>query len=151
MNVIRRAILEETEAITGVLRRSKAHWNYDAATMELFMPLMVITIEEITTNHVYVMEGENQQIIGFYRASIGENGARLDDLFIDPPFIGYGYGKQMFLHAAELFNKLGYSEFTLEADPNAESFYINMGAIRIGSRESMIPGRFLPQMKYQIN
>ena len=40
---------------------------------------------------------------------------------------------------------------TFESDPNAEAFYLAMGAVRTGSVESTItPGRFLPLMRFSL-
>jgi GNAT superfamily N-acetyltransferase len=148
---IRPAHPDEAALITTLMRRSKAHWGYDAEFLALVMPEMYISIEQIASAAgFYVHEDGSGYVVGFYHLSVNEKGLRLEDLFIDPEVIGSGYGKRLWDHAVETAKRLGYTAFTLEADPNAETFYLKMGAVRIGTRESHIPGRYLPQMKYSI-
>jgi GNAT superfamily N-acetyltransferase len=115
---------------------------------------MSITAQQIAEAWVYVCEEADGRVLGFYhlRPSDAPNsGSHLEDLFIEPDAIGKGYGKLLFDHAAALTRELGGYSFTLEADPNAEPFYLKMGCIRTGEHESSIPGRFIPHMKYVLS
>jgi GNAT superfamily N-acetyltransferase len=145
---IRLAQPDEAETITEVMRRSKAYWGYDAKFMETFRQTMVIRAEQIRAHIVYVAQDQTGRVIGFYQLQQRESEMHLLDLFIEPEFIGRGIGKVLFRHAVEQSRVMGFCGFTLDSDPNAEPFYLRMGAIRIGERESAIPGRFIPKMKY---
>ncbi|MBL8155290.1 MAG: GNAT family N-acetyltransferase [Anaerolineae bacterium] len=142
---IRRARPDEAEALTGLFWRSKAHWGYDEAFMARVRETLRITPEIIEQQHVYVLETDGR-IAGFYALHVLPDRLHLEDLFIEPDQIGMGYGRRLFDHAVEVGRRLGYDSFTLESDPNAEEFYLKLGAIRVGEHESAIPGRFIPHL-----
>lgn len=142
---IRRARPDEAEALTGLFWRSKAHWGYDEVFMASVRETLRITPETIERQHVYVLESQGQ-IVGFYALHVLPDHLHLEDLFIEPDQIGKGYGRQLFDHAVEMGRRSGYDSFTLESDPNAEQFYLKLGAIRVGEHESAIPGRFIPHL-----
>ena len=78
--------------------------------------------------------------------------ARLQHLWIDPPFIGKGLGRFLFEHARATAKNSGRHTLEIIADPNAEPFYRHMGAIRVGDEHSEILGirRLLPKMIFQL-
>ncbi|MBA3868637.1 MAG: GNAT family N-acetyltransferase [Anaerolineae bacterium] len=147
---IRQAQPNEASLLTELNWRSKAYWGYDDDFMNLVRDEMITTAEDIINEHVYILENSDHRIMGFYELKTLDNHLHLDALFIDPSVIGLGYGRALFNHAASLAVELGFNQFTLEADPNAEAFYLKLGARRVGERESRIKGRFLPQMLYSI-
>ena len=65
-------------------------------------------------------------IIGFYL--LAADGSRLEHLWIVPDRIGTSIGRQLFNHAIRRAAALGASTMEIEADPNAEGFYMHMGA-----------------------
>jgi GNAT superfamily N-acetyltransferase len=142
---IRRAQPHEAGTLTGLFWRSKAHWGYDEAFMARVRETLCITPETIEQQHVYVLEAGGQ-IVGFYALHVLPDRLHLEDLFVEPDQIGKGYGRRLFDHAVEVGRRLGYDTFMLESDPNAEEFYLKLGAIRVGEHESAIPGRFIPHL-----
>lgn len=146
--VIRRARPDEAEALTRLFWRSKAHWGYDEAFMASVRENLRVTEEAIREQHVYVLEAAHQ-IVGFYMLLVLPDRLHLEDLFIEPDQIGKGYGRRLFNHAVAVGRRLGYGSFTLESDPNAEVFYLKLGAIRVGEHESSIPGRFIPHLLFR--
>jgi ribosomal protein S18 acetylase RimI-like enzyme len=70
----------------------------------------------------------------------------LEDLWLDPELIGRGMGRRLFEHALRIASELGFDSLVIEADPNAEPFYLAMGAARIGDRRSST-GRTLPLLR----
>jgi GNAT superfamily N-acetyltransferase len=71
--------------------------------------------------------------------------AELDALFIEPEYIGKGIGRMLIEHAKEQAERLGVVKIVIQGDPNAEPFYIAIGALPCGTRESgSISGRQLP-------
>jgi GNAT superfamily N-acetyltransferase len=151
MLTIRRAHSAEANTLNDIFYQSKAYWGYDETFMEWVRKTYCITAERITNSHVYVLETTSGQIVGYYDLLVTDHNLHLEDLFILPEVIGKGCGRLLFEHAVALARELGYAEFTLESDPNAESFYLKMGAQRVGLLESTIPGRFLPQMVYRLS
>jgi len=51
---------------------------------------------------------------------------------LSPAWIGLGAGRLLFEHAIERAASRGASIAEIEADPNAEGFYLKMGAQRVG-------------------
>lgn len=72
-------------------------------------------------------------------------------MFVDPGVIGKGVGRLLFQHAVATARNLGFTQFTIDADPNAEPFYEAMGAVPVGVIPSgSIPGRTLTQLLLSI-
>jgi GNAT superfamily N-acetyltransferase len=148
--VIRQAKTEEAHILTGIAMRSKAYWGYDDKFMDACREALTVTADKITRHHVWLAtEGPN--FVGFYcLVADGETGA-LDDMFLNPPYIGKGCGRALWDHMTALARAIGVREFTIDADPFAEGFYLKMGAERIGAAESTaIPGRMLPLLRVKV-
>jgi GNAT superfamily N-acetyltransferase len=80
---------------------------------------------------------------------VDDNTVELHDLFIDPPHIGHGHGKRLWLFALDVARGRGFKRVTLAADPNAEPFCLARGALRIGEKPSPVQdGRSLPVLEY---
>jgi GNAT superfamily N-acetyltransferase len=147
---IRGARPEEAALLSDICFRSKAYWGYDDTFMQAARHELTLTPVDILASHVFVAEHDAVPY-GFYRLKHREAIAWLEDLFLDPPAIGRGIGRQLWQHAMALAVQLGCEAVELESDPFAEPFYVKMGARRIGQRESTIQaGRMLPLMRYDL-
>jgi GNAT superfamily N-acetyltransferase len=147
---IRRALPSEAEQLSELAMRSKAHWGYDAVFLESSRADLTIAPAYIARCSVFVAE-EDEGVIGFY--SLRWEGADLwmDHLFVEPDRIGNGWGGRLFDHAVSTASELGAVSFQIEADPNAEPFYLAKGARSIGHTESPVrPGRMLPLLLFDI-
>ena len=115
---IRKALVSESQYLWDLALRSKAHWGYSPEFIEQCRPHIKIDPEYVENWPVVLLE-EDGEIKGFYslKAIRGEN--RLDNLWIDPKFIKYGYGKKLLIHAMETAKGLGWDHFTLASEPNA--------------------------------
>lgn len=72
-------------------------------------------------------------------------------MFVEPDAIGRGVGRTLFEHTVAQARRLGFTALTIDADPNAEPFYVAMGALRIGATPSgSIPGRELPLLRIEL-
>lgn len=145
---IRPAAPDEASSISGIATRSKAYWGYSANFMENARSELTLTPEFIQVNPTFVIEVDNR-VMGFY--SLKDLGGGIVDLyylFIVPEAIGYGYGKHLWVHACQLAKAHSFHEIVVEADPNAEGFYANMGMVRYGEHESAVEkGRMLPLLR----
>ena len=148
---IRRARPAEAGALSALALRSKAHWGYDAEFLAACRDDLTISADEITSSAIYVCDAEDAPA-GFYRLLLQDDGvAELDDLFVDPAAMGQGIGGRLWRHAVATAAHLGYSEMVWQSDPQAEGFYLAMGAQRAGESESTVtPGRMLPLMRYRL-
>ncbi len=146
---LRRATVGDVSALTELSLRSKAHWGYDAAFMEMIRPSFIISAHYIQNWPVYLIE-KGSKPIAFYGFRRIDDEMFLADMFVDPVHIERGIGKRLWDHALQTARAEGYSTFLIESDPNAEGFYTHMGATRIGDTRSPASGRVLPLMKVTI-
>lgn len=135
-------------SINQVLKASKGYWGYDEVFMNAFMEQFGLNEKYLLDNTVFVMF-KSDFIIGFFSFVLHEDRSlELDHFFIHPDFIRQGYGKQMWEIGCNVARDLGADEFTLWADPEAESFYVKMGCEKIGVRKSsFLPNRYPPVMR----
>lgn len=159
---IRRARAEEGEGLASLLtdlcRRSKAHWGYDPDLLDRWAGDLAITAADIDRDALLVAElgdpdgGAPPRLAGFARLARGAGThlehpapARLADLWVEPADIGTGVGRALFEAACEVARTLPADQLLIVADPNAEGFYLRMGARRIGEEASeVVDGRRLP-------
>ncbi len=147
---IRRARPEEASALSALALRSKAHWGYDAAFLAACRADLTLSVHDVATSLVYVLDDE-QGVAGFYRLRGRGDDAELADLFVAPEAIGRGHGRRLWQHAVATARRHGYRRLVLQSDPHAEGFYRAMGAERVGESPSTVfPGRRLPLMRYRL-
>jgi GNAT superfamily N-acetyltransferase len=149
---IRPAALSEAEALTELALAGKRHWGYPESWLESWRGLLTITPDYLAANVVHCAEDETGRVVGFYALQRDGGDLRLEDLFLAPSVIGRGLGRQLFEHAVGSARALGATELLIESDPNAEGFYLRMGAERIGQRVSRLTGteRIVPLLRYAL-
>jgi GNAT superfamily N-acetyltransferase len=152
--LIRPARVEEAAPLTELAMRSKAHWGYDDAFMAACRDELTMRAEFIDRIDVAELDGE---VVGMVRLEAGAPGpsgrlsGQLEDMFVDPRAIGTGVGRALFRHAIRRAAAEGMTVLHIDADPNAEGFYLSMGAVRVGESPSgSIPGRVLPQLRLDV-
>ena len=147
---IRRARPDEAGALTALAFRSKRHWGYDDAFMEIARAEMVITAELVARWPTFVAE-RGAEVVGFYVLSVESKGPMLRDLWIDPAAIRTGVGSLLWRHMLVSAASEGHATLHITSDPNAAGFYERMGARRVGEVESCgIPGRMLPSFEVDV-
>lgn len=140
----------DSKNLTDLTMRSKSHWGYSSEQITKWKDDLTIYTEYIDQNEVYKLMKENQ-LIGYY-SYIKEDDKiiKLDNIFLEPNFIGKGFGKVMMNHFFQQVKDKEYETIRLDSEPNAEKFYLNLGFKVIGRIESSIPNRFLPIMELKI-
>ncbi len=171
---VRRAGADEAEALapllTDLCRRSKAHWGYEPRLLARWADDLRVTPEDIARDVVLLAEVPSAEvatgatpaaeasgaapdrILGFARVTRGARTtlaapapAQLKDLWVEPGDIGAGVGRALFVAACEVARTLPADQLLIVADPNAEGFYLRMGARRIGEEASeVVDDRRLP-------
>ncbi|MEV5842506.1 GNAT family N-acetyltransferase [Streptomyces sp. NPDC051985] len=140
---IRSARSGEAGFLSELALRSKAHWGYDAEFLALCRAELTLTDAELATRRTAVAERAGG-IVGFTTLEGEPPQGVLGMMFVDPREIGKGIGSLLFAHTVETAQALGFTRFTIDADPNAEPFYEAMGGIPVGRVPSgSIPGRTL--------
>lgn len=136
--------------LSALCLRSKAHWGYDAVFMASCRDELTLTRDDIG-NSALTAAYSDGALAGMAQVKPEEKGAEIWKLFVDPPHMGTGVGRQLFEWCVDEARKLNAAELRIEADPEAVPFYQRMGAKIAGSAPSgSIPGRRLPLLRYMI-
>ena len=121
--------------------------------MALAAPALEIAPSAIRDGRVLVAEDDEHRLVGV--GAVGPTsesyGAELAHLFVDPPAMGSGVGRALFLACGRLAKAAGAARLVILADPGAASFYRKLGAVHRGKAPSdAIPGRTLPLFDYAL-
>ncbi|MBK8022518.1 MAG: GNAT family N-acetyltransferase [Chloroflexi bacterium] len=148
---VRRARPDESDFLTDLVFRSKAHWGYLPDYMETWRGDMLVTPEKIAAEDVYVYE-RGGVVMGYVAlCHLDDETLELDDLFVAPEGIGHGIGRVLWEQAVAVGRRLGCRWMVWDADPFAEPFYRHMGAHSVGFAQSAYyPERILPKMVYAL-
>lgn len=147
--IIRAARPEEAEALTELAIRAKASWGYDAAFMVACRAELTMTPERLAAWRVWVAEADGE-IVGMIALSL-DDGAEVEDFFVEPAFQGHGVGGALMAALLDACRATGVQALMVEADPNAEAIYARLGFVIVGrSPSGSIPGRTLPRMRLDL-
>lgn len=148
---IRKARLNEAGLLTAIAMRSKAHWGYSDEWRQQWKEALTVTPEIIASSICFVAELD-KNIKGFWCRSVEQTAAPSPGfLFVDPSAIGTGCGKQLWQAIKPALISRGIHSFTIEADPNAVSFYMKLGAKKIKEIDSKaIPDRKIPILRFNL-
>jgi GNAT superfamily N-acetyltransferase len=145
---IRRAFPAAAGNLSKLAFRSKAYWGYSDQFMRACLEELTIDGPYIENNPVFAIEVD-ASLVGFYALEqVSASETELGYLFIEPAFIGKGYGRKLMDHAKQQACKSGYTKIIVQADSNVKQFYRAAGGILMGTRPSAsIPGRELPLLQ----
>ncbi len=135
------------EAISELALQSKGYWGYPDEFLAQCKSELTVTREDIENPNVqYVVALLDRLIVGFYALEqISPQDFELDALYVKPEFIGKSIGRRLIQHALDWVKVSEGKNLLIQGDPNAEKFYLAMGGVKCGQRESgSIPGRYLP-------
>jgi GNAT superfamily N-acetyltransferase len=147
---IRKAVPGEAPALSALALEAKAHWGYARETLESWRAQLQVTSADVASKPTYVGAIDGR-IVGFYSLASSGPAWELDNLWVAPPFMHRGVGRALLDHALEAALRGGASSVTVDADPNAEAFYLSCGAVRRGEVLAPIPGephRVRPQLAF---
>jgi len=147
---IRAARKHDVDELNRIACESEAYWGYDEKFMERFKEVYRITEDFICSNPTFILV-EGSHVIGFYALIETHEGTELEYFYIDPRFIGKGYGKKMLERLIDYCREAGVKSFSLVTSPQAKGFYERMGAVVVGEVESLLrEGRRIPRLRYEI-
>jgi GNAT superfamily N-acetyltransferase len=149
--MVRSARPDEAADLTELALRWKAHWGYDAAFVDATRE--VLSLDPGTIEHEDVQVAHRAgTILGFYRLRLRPPNAWLDDLAAEPGKDGTELARDLWSHATARARDAGCTRLTFDADPRAASFFHELGARRVGERESYVfEGRMLPVMEAELS
>lgn len=143
---VRRARPDEAAALTELAMRAKASWGYDDAFMAACRDELTLTPERMAAWTIWVADAGGQ-IAGMVALSL-DDGAEVEDFFVEPAFQGRGVGGALMAELLTAARAAGAEVLEVDADPNAEAIYARLGFATIGrSPSGSIPGRWLPRMR----
>lgn len=130
--------------------RAKAHWGYSAELMESWRNDLTISPEYFQT-HKVVTAYIDEQLVAYYAyCELEASIVLLDNIFVEPAFIGKGIGKALMEHLKKQMLLSGVGLIKLYSEPHAEQFYANLGFVVVGQKTTLIKDRFLPIMELSI-
>jgi GNAT superfamily N-acetyltransferase len=145
---IRPACTDDLPSLDKMAYRAKAHWGYAAEQLECWRPDLTVERATLGGKPVFVAE-VGARLAGFLQLAMDTQPWEIWAMFVEPACMGRGFGRQLVEHAKSLAAAAGVSELAIDADPNAEGFYLACGAYRIGELSAPIdgqPGRVRPQL-----
>jgi GNAT superfamily N-acetyltransferase len=146
---IRPARVDEAQLLSDLALRSKAHWDYSPEFIESCRAELSYSEEQLLAEHMrfFVLESA-QRVVGFYALKrLSRTQIELEAMFVEPAFIGNGFGRLLIEHAKSIASEMGATQLIIQSDPYAEPFYAAAGGVVTGTRESAsIPGRYLPTL-----
>ncbi len=138
---IRPAGVGEEERLREIAIASKAHWGYDFELVRRWGA----GLDFSRKTELYVAEADGKVVA--YASLMPEGDVCvLDELWVEPRWIGKGVGSSLFAFAAERAEALRARRLEWEADPNAVGFYERMGARYLRDSEPSAWGRITPVM-----
>ena len=142
---------DDAAVLTEIAFAAKRHWGYPERWLESWREALTLKPEFIAGHETYVAV-VGDKAVGFY--ALGRKGDRLDllHMWVLPGWMGRGVGRLLFLHALERTKALGFRGLEIESDPNAEGFYLRLGAHRVGVNVHRVEQRQreLPVLIYEI-
>ena len=149
---IRRADERDAPALSALAVASKQHWGYAPRDIERWRADLRISADEIKSRPTFVAEADGA-IAGFYSLVPSPGPWVLEHFWVAPQFNRKGIGRALLSHASAIARHAGASMLAIDADPNAEPFYLACGAVRRGALPAPTaddPGRVRPQLELRI-
>lgn len=146
---VRRGSADDAARLKEIAVAAKAHWGYGLERVREWADHGGFTREALAPMELFVAESGGDTIAW---ASLQVNGetAWLEDLWVEPAWIGQGVGSRLFRAAAARARARGATAIEWEAEPNAHGFYEKMGGreVRTGTSEW---GRTLSIMRAELD
>lgn len=139
---------KHVELLRDTLISSKGYWGYSQEQLEQWRSNLRFEDEYVSRNTVKLIL-EESEVIGFFAIVKGDIN-ELDHLWLLPKAIGKGFGNLVFDKILSECKILDITEFYIISDPDAEGFYLNKGALKVGEVYSEPQKRMLPKLKYLV-
>jgi len=139
---------EDAAALTRIAFAAKRRWGYPESWVQRWKDVLTVTPEYVRENPTYcaIRGGE---IVGFCALRLNGAEASVDHLWVLPAETGKGVGTALFRRCEGRARQAGASRLKVESDPNAEGFYLAMGAVPVGRQPASMDGaaRYLPLLE----
>ena len=142
---IRPARPDEGERLREIAIVAKSHWGYDLDDVRRWAAQGDFSPSGLRAKEVFVAEDEGRAVAWAALIARGDP-MWLDDLWVDPEWIGRGIGSLLFRHVLDRARSLGGERVEWEAEPNAVGFYEKLGGRYLRDSEPSAWGRVIPVM-----
>jgi len=142
---IRRARADEGPRLEEIAVEAKSSWGYDAESVRRWADDGDFSPTGLARLVAFVAE-KSGRAIGWASLRLKADGWWLEDLWVEPAWMGRGVGSRLFRHAAAHARSAGANRLQWEAEPNAVGFYKQMGGRYVRDGEPSAWGRIIPVM-----
>ena len=125
--VIRRGRLDEGARLKEIAIAAKSFWGYEREKVLAWAGQGDFSPRRLAELVIFVADAGGRSIAWSALTPRGEVGW-LEDLWVEPDWIGKGVGTALFRRTAAEARALGATWLEWEAEPNAIGFYEKMGA-----------------------
>jgi len=146
---IRPARPDEHRELSQIAVASKAQWGYSSEQLRIWKRELEISAASIASQPTFVAE-ESGALVGVVQLNPRVQPWELEALWVLPVASGRGVGRALLQQALLVARRAQQEEVAIDADPNAEGFYLALGAKRTGERRAPIAGqprRIRPQLR----
>lgn len=145
---IRPAAPAEGGRLREIAVASKLHWGYAQEDVRRWVANGDFSPAGLRAKEFYVADADGV-VIAFASLVAGEV-AVLDDLWVEPGWIGKGVGATLFRAVADRAAALGARSLEWDAEPHAVGFYERMGATHLRESGPSAWGRAVPVMGIEL-
>jgi GNAT superfamily N-acetyltransferase len=124
---VRRAAPEDLDRVREITIDAKAHWGYDRD----FVYRLAAGLTFSPDRERWVAENDGRPVAWLALIPSRDGVCILDDVWVDPDWIGWGIGTRVFRVAANRARELGASALDWGAEPNAAGFYERIGGQKL--------------------
>jgi GNAT superfamily N-acetyltransferase len=138
---IRAARAADADRLREIARVAKAHWGYNAPRVRAWAAALPLPPE----SDRWVAEADGELVAWAELAPPLAGVCTLDDMWVEPAWMGRGIGTRLFAVAVGRARELGAERVEWGTEPNAVGFYERLGARRLGEHPGAW-GRVVPVM-----
>src|SRR5436309_164225 len=128
---------------------AKSYWGYEPEVVRAWAARADFSPEALRAVELYVGEMDGRPL-AWSALTLHGDICTLDDIWVEPPWIGRGIGTQLFRHAVARAQALGASTMEWRAEPKAVGFYEKLGGRYLRDSEPTSWGRPLPVMGLEL-
>ena len=147
---IRPAEAGDVERLREITVAAKAHWGHDLAWVKQWVAVGDFAGVAVGRGEAWLAEVDGT-IAGWSALQLGGEIAWLEDLWVDPAYMGRGVGRRLFVEAAARARTAGKPRLEWEADLDAVGFYERMGGRKVCDSAVTELGRVLPVMALDLS
>ncbi|MGC4077980.1 MAG: GNAT family N-acetyltransferase [Rubrivivax sp.] len=147
--LIRDATRSDLAGINAVTLAAKASWGYAQDHLDAWRQSLLTTEQSLDLRPTLVAI-EAGAVVGIVQVDPSTTPWELVSCWVKPGHMRRGIGRTLVREMAARVAAAGQSLLHIDADPNAEAFYLALGAKRIGELPAPIPGmasRVRPQLR----